>query len=232
MVNISFLDNSFMQTGTYSTNPLANYDMGSISFGSNPFDSTKSLNDQDFMAMGLEFNNFSSDLKLFEMYMSNQMPLSMQDYLFSNSYNTSTDLAALRTVYNPNLGEKLANIAERTAQNIDTVGWCAKGANNALEAAGIANGETRVYAAYQEADVLANHKNFREVYVSQEDLTKLPAGCVIVWNRSGADSDFGKYGHIAITLGDGREASDHVQQLKVRGTGFRVFVPVGLNQTA
>lgn len=172
--------------------------------------------------------NFINDLMLFDLFLKNQMPPFMMNTFFTNNYNTKTDLKALKDVYNPDLANKLANIAEKNAYKTNTVGWCARGTNDALEMAGLSKGETRVASAYQAEDKLRNHKNFREVAVSREDLAKLPAGCVIVWQASPGRP----HGHIAVTLGDGREASDHVQSLRTdRPAAYSVFVPVGNKKT-
>jgi hypothetical protein len=73
------------------------------------------------------------------------------------------------------------------------------------------------------------------VSVSSSDLASLPRGAVVVWGRSGAKP----YGHVSVALGDGREASDHIQRQITggrygtdfgngpdpQGRQFRVFLP-------
>ena len=140
---------------------------------------------------------------------------------FNEKFNTETNLPALKNVYDKDLGNSLANIANKNAKEMNTIGYCARGTNKALELAGLANGETRVAAACQADGVLSKHKNFKEVKVSKDELKSLPAGCVIVWEASNGHP----YGHIAVTLGNGKEASDHVQNLIVRDAKFSVFVP-------
>lgn len=174
---------------------------------------------------------FNQDLYFFNMLMANQMPLTMQKQFFTTTYNTNTNLAELKDVYSPNVANRLANIACENARKTDTVGWCAKGTNDALQLAGLAKGETRVSAAYQEADILAKHPNFKEVTISKDELKSLPAGCVVVWDRnrdkSRPDSrPADTYGHIMVTLGNGKEASDHVDNILMLNTSFRVFVPI------
>lgn len=169
-----------------------------------------------------------STISMFDLYMNNQMPIYRQNDFFSKSYNTKTNLTSLKDVYNPELSSKLAGIAERNAKFTNTTGWCAKEINDSIQLAGLAHGETRVSSAYQEADVLAHHKNFREVSVSRSDLKNLPAGCIIVWNKTGDLSRMsGKDGHVTVTLGDGKEASDNVRDMLILNSAFRVFVPVG-----
>ena len=74
------------------------------------------------------------------------------------------------------------------------------------------------------ADQLARHSGFKEVSVSGSALRKLPAGAIVVWGKTARSP----HGHISIALGDGREASDHIdiQRLSLRGDSRpRVFLP-------
>lgn len=130
--------------------------------------------------------------------------------------------------------QRLAQIAERTATRMGTVGKCALGVNNSLIAAGLSSERGH---AYQKAEQLARDSDFREVNVSRDQLARLPAGAVVVWGRSAAKP----WGHVTVSLGDGREASDHVQRMITggrygtdfgrgpdpQGRQFRVFMPVG-----
>lgn len=130
--------------------------------------------------------------------------------------------------------QQLARIAQRTATRMGTVGYCAKGVNDSLIAAGLASERGH---AYQKAEQLARDSDFREVNVSRDQLSKLPPGAVVVWGRSNAKP----WGHVTVSLGDGREASDHVQRMITggrygtdfgrgpdpQGRQFRVFMPVG-----
>lgn len=173
-------------------------------------------------------NDFMSTMFLFDSFLKNQMPMNIQNQIFTNQYNTKTNLASLTDVYNPDLGNNLANIAEKNANAQNTKGLCFKGVRTTLEKAGLSEGEIRGASAYQAADMLANHKNFREVDVSKNELKELPAGCIIVWDRNYVGTKKGDiHGHIAVTLGDGKEASDHVSnKLVMKSTNHRVFVPV------
>jgi hypothetical protein len=114
---------------------------------------------------------------------------------------------------------------------MNTVGRCALGVNNALISAGVPG---RGHA-YQKAEQLAGNPNFREVSISADQLSRLPRGAVVVWGRSAAKP----YGHVSVALGDGREASDHIQRQiqggrygtdfgrgpDPQGRQFRVFIP-------
>jgi peptidoglycan hydrolase-like protein with peptidoglycan-binding domain len=128
-------------------------------------------------------------------------------------------------------GNQVAAAAEREARQLNSVGRCALGVNNALTSLGVQG----LGHAYQKAEQLANNPRFREVNVSANDLTRLPPGAVVVWGRSAAKP----YGHVSVALGGGREASDHIQRQITggrygtdfgrgpdpQGRQFRVFLP-------
>lgn len=66
-------------------------------------------------------------------------------------------------------------------------------------------------------------EHFREVSVSRDELSSLPAGAIVVWEASPGH----EHGHISIALGDGRESSDHItSQMTSRDANFHVFIPV------
>jgi peptidoglycan hydrolase-like protein with peptidoglycan-binding domain len=121
------------------------------------------------------------------------------------------------------LGTKLAKTAEKVARNKNTVGWCYSGVATAVaRAVGV---ELWGDSAYMAAKQLASSRKFNEVKVPTSSLRSLPAGAIVVWGKT-KDSP---HGHISVALGDGREASDHIdrQRTNLRGyTNARVFVPV------
>lgn len=124
-----------------------------------------------------------------------------------------------------NTGETFAHYAEQVANNMGSTGWCYKGVSNAVSQA--TNGEVVLTggSAYMAADQLAGMPDkFEEVSVSPENLSQLPPGAIVVWGQT----DASPHGHISVALGDGREASDHVQSQisSLRGsTNYRVFIP-------
>lgn len=64
--------------------------------------------------------------------------------------------------------------------------------------------------AYEMAARFRQDKNFREIDLSEvDDPTKLPAGCILVYDKDDGYST--THGHIAVTLGDGRTASDLIE---------------------
>jgi LysM repeat protein len=114
----------------------------------------------------------------------------------------------------------LANVAQGVASRMNTRGWCARGVFNSLQAAGMAI--PRSPSAYMAANTLARDPRFREVHLSDAQIRALPPGAIVV---SGAYNSPGNpHGHIAITLGNGREASDHIANIRTHGTQ-RVFIP-------
>ena len=86
------------------------------------------------------------------------------------------------------------------------------------------NGHTG--SAYQMGGVLAKNKDFQEITINNEnDLKKLPAGCIVVYDR-GAAGYSSKHGHIEVTLGDGTACSDGRTYNMRYDQNMRVFVPV------
>ncbi len=139
----------------------------------------------------------------------------------------------LATTGLPAAGSKasaLAQAAQQAAARRDTLGRCAGGVGDALEAIGV---KVRVPSAYLYAEQLAGDARFHEVFVDRHELKDLPPGAVVVWGKSGNHP----HGHVAITVGGGKEASDHVQAIRGGSYGgawgggvtteqnFRVFVP-------
>ncbi|MGV8122095.1 MAG: hypothetical protein AB2L14_20225 [Candidatus Xenobiia bacterium LiM19] len=80
--------------------------------------------------------------------------------------------------------------------------------------------------AYMAADQLARHPKVREIKgLKSEQLTSLPKGAIVVWDRSSEHVS----GHISISQGNGRETSDRVrEQITDYGTTFRVFMPLDM----
>ena len=210
-------------------NPASNCFSEGTDFGmsafSNPFAMASSFPGFD--------GDFMSTINMFSSFMNNLMPMSWQNKIFTDHFNTKTNLPQLKNVYNPNLGNSLANIANKNATQKDTRHKCLQGVRETLNKTGLVNGSMGG-SAYQAAELLAHNKNFKEVAVDTKDLKNLPAGCVIVWDRNYVgtkSSDI--HGHIAVTLGDGREASDHVaNKTYILNSNHRVFVPVGMNKAA
>lgn len=114
------------------------------------------------------------------------------------------------------LAFRIARAAEKNALNNNTVGWCYREVADTLDNFGV-----HLYgnSAYMAAPQLAQNKNFKEVSADN-----LKPGTVLVFGKSEGHP----HGHITVYLGNGREASDHVQKLvnfKAYG-GVRAFEPV------
>lgn len=98
-------------------------------------------------------------------------------------------------------------------------GYCYKWVAQALAKFGV---NVHGASAYMGADQLAKNPKFREISVKPQDLPKLPAGAVVVWNKGNGH----EHGHISIALGNGKEASDKIRtQITNYGTSVRVFIP-------
>ena len=138
-------------------------------------------------------------------------------------------------MYDEAAGQKLKEAALTTR---GTTGLCLAGVHESLmEAYGLDMklpfGSAYMATEYFRGNVegyeeIAQH--FQEVEVAEEDLSSLPPGAVVIWDNGGNSSvsEAGKkHGHISISLGDGRESSDHIQQqITGRGVNFYVFIPV------
>ncbi len=176
----------------------------------------------DFSYNPFAFNDFMSSLMLFDLFARTKITPRQSSEIVTTNFNTNTNLASLKNVYNAELGNAFANIANRNARSLGTVGWCLRGVRKALNWAGLHKGESLGNSAYQAVNNLSNNRNFKQVQVSRGNLRNLPAGCIIVWNRTSRNP----HGHIAVTLGNGKEASDHVQNLITNmNTSFTVFAP-------
>lgn len=135
--------------------------------------------------------------------------------------NPTTNLADVAQIYNKNKG---VNLAQEVLKDVKprSTGYCATYVKSAIQDAGL--GSYVSGHAYQLPSILKNNKNFREVHVAASDLNKLPAGCVIAYDK-GAANYSKTYGHCEITLGNGKAASDFITN-NLRVGDARVFVPV------
>ena len=128
----------------------------------------------------------------------------------ANNYSISgkSDLSAVNKAgYNFEKGKKLVDDALNHAES-ESTGWCATYVKRAIQRVGL--GEYIKGDAYECADILSRNPNFKEVKVYGGDLRRLPAGCIIVYDRgvAGYDRDAG---HIEITTGTGCAVSDFVK---------------------
>lgn len=132
--------------------------------------------------------------------------------------DTSEPLSAQN--YDSALGKRLADYARR---HISGTRWnCYAYVARAIHA------QTGPFLeglhAYEAAEQLAKSPYFKEVRVSLKELSDLPVGAVVVWDKGKARS-----GHISIADGQGNEISDHVAPQMLAhygGAGQRTFLPV------
>ncbi len=106
--------------------------------------------------------------------------------------------------------EYIVKSAINTANQMNTTGKCAKGVGDALRAVGINVKNMSAYnedlGAYNMSEALEEQGAFEEIDLEDEEL--LP-GDVLVYGAT----DKKEHGHTSIYLGNGKEASDHVQAL-------------------
>lgn len=105
----------------------------------------------------------------------------------------------------------LAKYSKVVAEEMTTGGACYTGVKWALVNAGVLNdyADMPKGSAKDSKTYFDNHKDkFEKVDVKKEDLSKLPAGMIIVYTKEGTD------GHIAITNGNGQEMSDCTDNMK------------------
>jgi len=137
---------------------------------------------------------------------------------------TSKPANAPNSVSGSSFGPKAARLAESAramAASMNTRGWCAKGVNRALANAGLY--VNPLPSAYMYGNVLAKDPRFREVSLTDDQIRKLPPGAIVV--TAPYNSPGNPHGHIMVTLGNGMEASDHIQSMYLAGSQ-RVFIPV------
>jgi LysM repeat protein len=127
--------------------------------------------------------------------------------------------------YNRSIGNRLVNASRQVAAEMPGSGWCAKGVSTAI---------SRVLGFYPGGngntidDNLARSSRFREIKgMSLQEALKIP-GLVLSWHRTSSAAGQ-KYGHTAITWGDGRtSSSDYVENYTTNNgrSGLRIFMPV------
>lgn len=127
--------------------------------------------------------------------------------------------SGLSNQYNLYKGNRIADEAYYEASRRNTYGRCFNAVADAVER--ITGTFLWGSHAYQAADQFASSPHFYEV--SNYNIRYLPEGAVVVWGKGTSPS-----GHISVSLGDGREASDHIAQQMTYHYGgalARVFYP-------
>jgi hypothetical protein len=159
----------------------------------------------------------------------NKVKTAIQNY--DNKENEKTYSADPKNLYDAELGAQLAQIANNTD---GTIGYCLRGvAKSVKKFLGERTELSNLGSAYMAANALRNDpvlsQHFKEVEVDRSELSSLPAGAIVVWDRGAPNASAAgkKHGHISIALGNGKESSDHIQnQMTNRQSQFWVFYPV------
>lgn len=121
-------------------------------------------------------------------------------------------------------GARLAQIAGCVGGQNGTCGKCLKGVNDSLQAAyGFRLSYPSAYMAKQSLDNMGDRfQNVTNQYRPASKLSSLPPGAIVVWDRKEGHP----HGHISIALGNGQEASDHIQkQITGYGSSYTVYMP-------
>ena len=145
-----------------------------------------------------------------------------QSYQFNYSNaNTPTSVINLlnRYGYNKEKAQTLTNEMIKGYRGF--TGYCARYVCNGLERSGLSNG---MRANGTDMDnILSKNRNFRQIPTDGLDLEKLPAGCILVYEK-GVSGYHRLYGHVEVTDGKGNAYSDG----KTRNIrkGAKVFIPV------
>lgn len=160
------------------------------------------------------YNNFGNKAKS-----DTGNTISNTDTFTRTTKNYKTDNLKLDD-YNAFKGERLANIALN--RSVGWTGYCAAYVKSDIQAAGL--GSYKYGHAYQMSDILKNNKNFKEISPENVDVSKLPAGCVLVYDK-GTEGYSKKYGHTEITTGDGRAVSDGITK-NLHKKPSSIFIPV------
>lgn len=130
-------------------------------------------------------------------------------------------------------GRRLATAGRQAAHQLGgyrSLGKCYTGVARALERHGVS---VTGLSAYMAANQLAKHPRFREVSLPAASLSKLPAGAIVVWERSPSPALRHRgggwtHGHISIADGKGREMSDYIDKQRTSyyvSNRYRVFLP-------
>jgi len=132
--------------------------------------------------------------------------------------------------YNAVFGGKFAQTAKQVAASMNTVNKCAYGFETSFEKM---TGIAMRGHAYELKNQMDRNRLYKKVQVTDEQMKNLPPGFVVIHDKNEAYKGKGlggKYGHVSVSLGNGMEASDHIQKQMVRhyaGGQRYVYMPVG-----
>ncbi len=201
----SGLNNWFTPTFSCFNMPF----FSNINYSSNIFDNI-------FKPIDFTFNQtYSPGNNIWNWNFNNYNPPIGDTFSLSNKNKTNFSVKE----YDSKAGEKLVKTALR--DSIGFNGECARYVKRAIQKSGL--GEYKMGHAYQMTGILRKNKNFKEIS-SNTDVSKLPSGCIIVYNK-GSQGYSSQYGHVEITTGDGRAVSDGITK-KLYKKPDAIFVPI------
>ena len=166
------------------------------------------------------YDNYTNDT-----YISNETPNKVSDNYNIDTFTKRSDIDYSKDElkldgYNAFKGERLAKIALNNS--VGWTGFCATYVKRAIQAANL--GSYEYGHAYQMPNILSDNSNFKEISPEGVDVSKLPAGCVLVYGKD-VEGYSKKYGHTEITTGDGRAVSDGITKHLYKKPS-NIFVPV------
>jgi len=178
-----------------------------------------------FSTLNFDTSYYSSTLPVFSTLTarkSSRNNSSSNNPFKSYSFNTNPKYSSLTAAgYNATLAARLAQDVASNARR-KSIGYCARYVSDSLERLGLL---TKRGDAWQLKNILRKNPHFKEVDVSSVDVRKLPAGCILVYDRRAAGYS-SEHGHVEVTLGNGKAASDFINR-NIRVTpNMSVFVPV------
>jgi murein DD-endopeptidase MepM/ murein hydrolase activator NlpD len=122
--------------------------------------------------------------------------------------------------------DRLVDAARQRATGHRRGGHCARGVSDAIQNSMGVNVRAN---ANRLDNALADNRRFREVHGMSLDEALRTPGLVVTWERSNHSSGGLRYGHTAITSGDGRTTYSDIVDRNTTGngrTGMRIFEPV------
>lgn len=151
---------------------------------------------------------------------SNCMMPNTDTFVFSKQTNETKQKQSPFAGYNEATGEKLSAYVKKHAKGFSE--GCAKAVSDTLAKTGLSNGKRG--HAYQMNSILSNNTHFKEVPVTSiKDTTSIPKGAILVYDK-GVCGYNKEYGHVEVAIGNGKAASDGIQNIK--GMPSAVFIPV------
>jgi LysM repeat protein len=120
----------------------------------------------------------------------------------------------------------LVAAARRRASGNRRGGYCARGVSDAIQRSMGVNVRAN---ANRLDNALSGNRRFREIQGMSLDQALNTPGLVITWERSNHSRAGMRYGHTAITSGDGRTTYSDIVDRNTSGagrTGMRIFEPV------